>query len=114
MKTAVIANLNYAGNKYNHIFHVKYLADGTKCIQGRAKDTGFAENEENIFVFSAQKGGLTTFHPTADENVVLYEFTYGDYVGVYRPDKEEDILFMDSYMIMHINEDTVTAVPALL
>jgi len=110
---AVVANLNYSGNKYNHLFPIKYLPDGTKCIQGRAKDAGYAVNEENIFVFS-KNGGLTPCHPTADNNIVLYEFDLGDYVGIYRPDRDEDILFLDSYEICFYNESLATGVPAML
>lgn len=110
---SVVANLNYTGNKYNRLFPLVDLPDGKKAILGRAKDVDYAVNEDNVFVFS-KNGGLAPCHPTSDKNIVLYEISLGDFVGVYRPDREEDILFLDSYQITFYDNRLVTAVPAML
>ena len=97
----------------NRIFPVRHLPDGTLCIVGTVPGEPDAQGVA-LSVFAAT-GGLRPMHPIPSTGDVWYEVHLGDFVGVYEYDVENGHLWLYSYKICFIEDNTLAhGVPAAL
>jgi hypothetical protein len=108
----VIANSSMLTPDKPRYFKVKLLSDGTPCIEGISTIQALPEGVSTV-VYS-RHGGRTKTHPLPMIDHCLYEVHPGDSIAVYEPGPRKGDYFINSYCIVTVGPDIVTALPDVI
>ena len=106
--TAVIINAAHSGK---HIAFERHNTGGVPCIIGNAKKHTNDADTFFVVVFH-HAGGRTAAHPLPVRDLCLYEVHEGDYVSIM--ERDNSMLYVDSYRVTTITDKSIQAVHAIL
>lgn len=105
---SVIINSAHSGK---HIAFERHNTGGVPCIIGNAKKHTNDADTFFVVVFSAA-GGRTTIHPLPVRDLCLYEVHEGDCVSIM--ERDNSMLYVDSYRVTTITDKSIQAVHAII
>ena len=105
---AVVANRAHQGLR---IAFERHNVDGAPCIIGNASK--HMKNNTTLFVVVFHHaGGRTAAHPLPVRDLCLYEVHEGDYVSIM--ERDNSMLYVDSYRVTTITDKSIQAVHAII